>query len=471
MGQALRTFARCRVSAIAVPETIRRVDYYEVRRDALVKNGDFWDAPALLARSGLQDYGGVMEYRPDSEVFAEASLKSRKGKPITLKHPPANLTAKTVRTFAMGAVGGDVRRSEQYRDHVAATLHMWAEELLDAVNDGVIQMSSGFTIDPDRTPGIHDGIPYRLIHRNIIVNHEAVVPEGRAGTARLLLDSDDSQVVTDFAPLLAERRRPSRPVVVDLGSWVRRDAADLAHSRPTSRTHEDKTMKLTIKIDGKDVPIEVPDVAKHEQVAEAVAKAHADAAEAKRKQDYKEYVEVDLGGTKHMVPKVVADQLAPPKRDEADEKKRRDEERAKEQAKLDALEERGDVLATIRAVKGVTYTGRDDHGKPLTADAMRLELIGSVLGKKKRDAIDALPEAKRAGAIEARYSDALEAVASKESAGEAVLRFVRETKSDAGERTEKDAAEKKLAEDRRKHDAEAALPASLRKQLTNSKAS
>jgi hypothetical protein len=57
---------------------------------------------------------------------------------------------------------------------------------------GKRELSLGYKVDLDETPGVWEGQPYDAIQRNIRVNHLAVVPQGRAGNARLNLDRYDA---------------------------------------------------------------------------------------------------------------------------------------------------------------------------------------------------------------------------------------------------------------------------------------
>jgi transcriptional regulator with XRE-family HTH domain len=209
-----------------------------VRRDAAVETPEgFVVYDALFARVGNQDYddgrgGIVVEHRPESEVFDEDSLASYFLRPLTDLHPPQNLDAKTARFFARGATDRGRRHTDGI--HVAGTLAVWDAKLeakfAAARRDGrSMQLSAGYTLDLDETPGETADGKHDAVQRNIRINHVAAVPLGRAGTARALDGADVpaaawemslAHALTDIAP--------HRSVVVfDFGRWCRRDAGEL----------------------------------------------------------------------------------------------------------------------------------------------------------------------------------------------------------------------------------------------------
>jgi hypothetical protein len=57
---------------------------------------------------------------------------------------------------------------------------------------GKRELSLGYKVDLEETPGVWNGQEYDAIQRNIRVNHLAIVPRGRAGNARLNLDRHDA---------------------------------------------------------------------------------------------------------------------------------------------------------------------------------------------------------------------------------------------------------------------------------------
>ncbi len=158
--------------------------------------------PATLTRAGVFEYHRdgkvVREWRPMAEVSRQATLDSLKNAPLTIRHPKEG--AVTPRNFAReaaGHVGADVRMDGT---HTAATVYVQSAAGLGAIKSGWRDVSCGYNCDTEDKPGIvpdgepDAGKPYDRIQRNITYNHNAIVPKGRAGTARLNLDAADNAV-------------------------------------------------------------------------------------------------------------------------------------------------------------------------------------------------------------------------------------------------------------------------------------
>ena len=68
----------------------------------------------------------------------------------------------------------------------------------EPVLKGKKELSVGYEVELEETSGItEDGEPYDVIQRNIKPNHLAIVSKGRAGNARLNLDSADAVQTTE----------------------------------------------------------------------------------------------------------------------------------------------------------------------------------------------------------------------------------------------------------------------------------
>lgn len=143
--------------------------------------------------------------RPPEEVFKRESLDTLRLRPLTLLHPDHGVVSPE--TFAdsnvIGTVGSDVARDG---DNVVSTVAAMDAEALAAYKGGMRQLSAGYHAErltevsgvaDDGTPyhykapGVYvdsDGNahPFDLIQANIVYNHVAMVPAGRAGTARFL---------------------------------------------------------------------------------------------------------------------------------------------------------------------------------------------------------------------------------------------------------------------------------------------
>lgn len=170
-----------------------RYDRTEIKASR-TDEGYLVDSP-VLGRAGIQLYqnadGSVRrELRPPEEVFQEDSLKSFSGKPITDEHPADRVTSKNVKQLSVGSILGN---AQQDGDNVVASIVIHDGNMIDKVlKGGKRELSLGYKVDLEETPGIWNGQEYDAIQRNIRVNHLAIVPRGRAGNARLNLDRHDA---------------------------------------------------------------------------------------------------------------------------------------------------------------------------------------------------------------------------------------------------------------------------------------
>lgn len=152
------------------------------------------DTP-IVGRVGIQLYKNAdgtirRELRPAEEVFHADSLKSFAGKPVTDEHPGEPVTAKNAKRLSVGTMQGE---GKQDGDNVVAPIIIHDGEMIDKVmKGGKRELSLGYKVDLEETPGVWNGQEYDAIQRNIRVNHLAIVPRGRAGNARLNLDRRDA---------------------------------------------------------------------------------------------------------------------------------------------------------------------------------------------------------------------------------------------------------------------------------------
>ena len=152
------------------------------------------DTP-IVGRVGIQLYKNAdgtirRELRPPEEVFNADSLKSFAGKPVTDEHPGEPVTAKNAKRLSVGTMQGEGR---QDGDNVVAPIIVHDGEMIDKIlKGGKRELSLGYKVDLEETPGVWNGQEYDAIQRNIRVNHLAIVPRGRAGNARLNLDRHDA---------------------------------------------------------------------------------------------------------------------------------------------------------------------------------------------------------------------------------------------------------------------------------------
>ena len=149
------------------------------------------DSP-IVGRTGILVYRNAdgterREYRPPEEAFAADSLASLMGKPITIGHK-AFVTAGNAAKVA--PVGSVLSAGRQDGNAIRADIVIYN------LDTDARELSCGYSLNLDETPGITpEGEHYDAIQRNIVYNHVALVPRGRAGIARLNMDG--SQIIDD----------------------------------------------------------------------------------------------------------------------------------------------------------------------------------------------------------------------------------------------------------------------------------
>ena len=126
------------------------------------------------------------ELRHPDDVFKQDSLDSIKGKPVTALHNGLidNTNSTGVTVGAVMSVG------RQDGDNVTAEIVIHDTSMVDGGNK---DLSCGYTLNLDEESGVYNGQPYTHRQRDIKYNHLAIVKAGRAGNARLNLDSMDFQ--------------------------------------------------------------------------------------------------------------------------------------------------------------------------------------------------------------------------------------------------------------------------------------
>ena len=124
------------------------------------------------------------ELRLPEEVFAEKSLASYKGKPIIVTHDAGYVDTDNVKEESIGTI-----LSEGYRDGDDVRAEIIIHDTDSLKKYKMRELSCGYNLRLDETPGIWEGQPYDAIQRDIEINHLALVDKARAGEqARLNID-------------------------------------------------------------------------------------------------------------------------------------------------------------------------------------------------------------------------------------------------------------------------------------------
>lgn len=177
--------------------SVTRFDRGNVKGDASLTDEGYIKAKAVVTRTGVflyQNPDGTIrrELRHPDDVWEDASIESMKLIPITNNHPQEKLvSAENSKRLKIGHTGETVVRDDP---HVMANIVITDQDGVDAVRKfGRKELSLGYTVDLDETPGEYNGERYDARQRNIRYNHLAIVDKARAGeSARIALDSQDA---------------------------------------------------------------------------------------------------------------------------------------------------------------------------------------------------------------------------------------------------------------------------------------
>ncbi len=156
------------------------------------EEGYLIDTP-ILTSTGIFEYrnadGSIRrELRLPEEVFSEDSLESYMAKPVIITHDAGLVTKDNVSDNEIGTI-----LTKGYRDGDNVRAKIVIHDTDEMKSSGLKELSLGYNLDLDETPGTWNGQHYDAIQRNIRINHLALVREARAGEkARLNIDSRDS---------------------------------------------------------------------------------------------------------------------------------------------------------------------------------------------------------------------------------------------------------------------------------------
>lgn len=213
-----------------------------VRRDS---QASFRRYDVKIARAGVfpyvyQDGTTRLEAKLPQDLFSQTTIDSAKGAPITDDHvPPSDskglVTPENYQKYVKGSLGDTITVQD---GHLCGVETLLDSGLMAKVDRGEkVELSIGFELDIDPTPGEYNGQRYDAVQRNIRINHVAHVDKGRAGeTVRVQTDSIPNDVHIAIMKKQGDLMpTPNTPVA------------------PAKATTLDKLLKL-LRLDSEDAP-------------------------------------------------------------------------------------------------------------------------------------------------------------------------------------------------------------------------
>ncbi|HRU78464.1 MAG TPA: DUF2213 domain-containing protein [Rectinema sp.] len=152
-----------------------------------------------LTRTGVFEYtasevpveasldGMVKIQRDDDEVFAQNTIASFEGKPVTINHPEGMVTPENWSELAHGVVQNVRRGDGEQADLLLGDLLITTKKGIELVKSGLREVSCGYDAQYEQ---IEKG---KGKQREIIGNHVALVTKGRAGSRCTIQDSGDKE--------------------------------------------------------------------------------------------------------------------------------------------------------------------------------------------------------------------------------------------------------------------------------------
>ena len=227
-------------------EKVQRYDNYAITATK-TDEGFIKDAP-IIGRTGILEYRNVdgtirREYRPPEEAFNADSLASIRGKPITLGHHGWVSSANYREAKPVGTVISDGRQDGS---------NIRADVVIYSLDTDDRELSCGYQTELEETSGVTpEGEHYDAIQRNIVYNHLAIVPRGRAGNARLNMDGE--QIFETEVDQMSEKLKMDNGIEYDVPAEVK-----VAFDAMTAKAEEQKKEfdAMTAKFDSATAEIE-----------------------------------------------------------------------------------------------------------------------------------------------------------------------------------------------------------------------
>jgi hypothetical protein len=207
---------------------------------------------ARVTGESVLDYSeihGISIYRPADEVFDQASMDSLKMIPLTIGHPPENLTTANALNWSIGSTGSDVQQDGNSLTVDFSIVDQGiAEETYARHEAGQrVQFSVGAVGLPEYKEGEYNGMAYQAILRQIRYNHLALLldQQGRYPATQIT----DSKMYLSDAQLITvtktNREKPKMQIELPNGYKIEVSDADAVYIQNHLTEHKDLKTKYS----------------------------------------------------------------------------------------------------------------------------------------------------------------------------------------------------------------------------------
>ena len=184
-------------------KTIRQYDTCRLDKARVTPQG-FLKVDVFGARTGIQIYrkrdgSQLREFRPPEEVFKADSMGSFRNAPVTNDHPQDMINIDNAKDLMVGFLSDTVQRVDgEPHSFIKGEATITDKQTVKDILGGKMEVSMGYEVELDESPGIFNGEKFDVVQRNIVHNHMAIVDRGRAGPeVRLRLDGVEAVQVDD----------------------------------------------------------------------------------------------------------------------------------------------------------------------------------------------------------------------------------------------------------------------------------
>ena len=179
------------------------------------------------------------------------ALSTFGGLQLLLQHTPVD-ASKPEKEITVGSIGTEFEFDEE-TGNVYGSLRIYDQEGIDYIESGKMeQLSAGYAYTPDMTSGVHNGVPYDGIMRNIHGNHVAIVERGRIGNDAIVADEMPNDI-EDY--LMSKKIALKKGAIAKLQAELGMDSAEavkkhiLAVHSALALDEDDKEEKAEDEID------------------------------------------------------------------------------------------------------------------------------------------------------------------------------------------------------------------------------
>lgn len=225
-------------------------------------------AKVALTKVGVQDYslsdltgnpadeGKVVGvFRPKETVFHQETKDSAKMKPFTELHPDQFVDINNYKNLSLGHIGDKIEALDSER--LGASLLVTDKSLIDKIQNGLNEISVGYTANIVEKKGIYKGQKYDYAFDGpMYINHIAVVPAGRCGDSVSILDKKGDKTMSESSTQTQKKTDVKTSSLEDLAGMVKDLSESIKDMQDKFKTFQQAREEFASKGEQKDAKTE-----------------------------------------------------------------------------------------------------------------------------------------------------------------------------------------------------------------------